>query len=115
MNIILRAAWQTVNIGDIAHSPAIIKILKDHLPPCNITLWASNMNRDVSDMLLTQFPDLKIIVGKISDGDSQFLKEIDKCDFFLHGSAAHFSAYSDTKEFVERTGKPFGIFENFVI
>ena len=110
MNIILRAAWQTVNIGDIAHSPAIIKILKNHLPPCNITLWASYMTQEVSDMLLSQFPDLKIIVGKISDGDSAFLEEIDRCDFFLHGSAAHFSAYNDTKEFVARTKKPFGIF-----
>ena len=110
MNIILRASWQTVNIGDIAHSPSIIKILKNHLPPCNITLWASHITQAVSDMLFSQFPDLKIIVGKISDGDSAFLEEIDRCDFFLHGSAAHFSAYRDTKEFVERTGKPFGIF-----
>ena len=58
--IILRSSWQTVNIGDIAHSPGVLTILEKHLPEAEIILWASDIGRGVSDMLLRRFPNLKI-------------------------------------------------------
>ncbi len=30
--ILLRSSWQTVNIGDIAHTPGVLSILRKHLP-----------------------------------------------------------------------------------
>ncbi len=30
--ILLRSSWQTVNIGDIAHTPGVLSILRQHLP-----------------------------------------------------------------------------------
>jgi len=109
MKILLRGSWQTVNIGDIAHSPGILHILKTRLPDCEITLWAGKLNEPVRQMLHRLFPDVPIVTGKISDGDPALLSAVDSCDFYLHASAAKL-LYRDTYEFYQRTGKPFGLF-----
>jgi len=30
--VLLRSSWQTVNIGDIAHTPGVLSILRQYLP-----------------------------------------------------------------------------------
>ena len=32
--ILLRSSWQTVNIGDIAHTPGMLRLLEQHRPDC---------------------------------------------------------------------------------
>ena len=110
MNILLRGSWQTVNIGDIAHSPAVLAILKEKFPSAKITLWASKLNDSVRNMLSAHFPDVKIVGGAISEGEKELLSAVDECDFLVHTSAPYFVAYEDVKEFYERTKKPFGLF-----
>ena len=58
--ILLRSSWQTINIGDIAHSPGLLAILEKYLPEAEVTLWASYVDRGVKEMLLRRFPGLKI-------------------------------------------------------
>ncbi|MCA9059583.1 MAG: polysaccharide pyruvyl transferase family protein, partial [Planctomycetaceae bacterium] len=45
--ILLRSSWQTVNIGDIAHTPGVLSLLRRHLPEAEITLWPSNIDNGV--------------------------------------------------------------------
>ena len=40
--ILLRSSWQTVNIGDIAHTPGVLALLEKHLPEAAVTLWPSS-------------------------------------------------------------------------
>lgn len=47
--ILLRLAWQTVNIGDAAHTPGV---LKKHLPGVAVRLWPSNVGGGVAEMLV---------------------------------------------------------------
>jgi hypothetical protein len=61
--ILLRSSWQTMNIGDIAHSPGIIAILEEHIPEAKVILWASDVGRGVRAMLLKRFPNLEIITA----------------------------------------------------
>lgn len=110
MNILLRGSWQTVNVGDIAHSPAVLAILKEKFPNAEITLWASRLNDSVRNMLNSHFPDVKIVEGTISEGKQELLTAVDECDFLVHASAPYFVAYEDVKQFYERTKKPFGLF-----
>ena len=37
--ILLRNAWQTVNIGDIGHTPGMLKLLEQYLPDAEVRLW----------------------------------------------------------------------------
>ncbi len=104
--ILLRSSWQTVNIGDIAHTPGVLRILKTHLPEAKVTLWPSNVDNGVEELLLKEFPGLKIAKPR-----SDALKRaFDECDFLLHGSGASIVAQGDLVRWREETGKPYGIY-----
>lgn len=104
--ILLRSSWQTVNIGDIAHTPGVLRILKTHLPEVEVTLWPSNLDNGVDELLTTEFSGLKIA----KKGSSELEKAFEECDFLLHGSGASLVAQKDVKRWQEETGKPYGIY-----
>jgi polysaccharide pyruvyl transferase WcaK-like protein len=79
--ILLRSSWQTVNIGDIAHTPGMLALLEKHRPDAEITLWPSNVDRGVEEILRARFP--KLMIAKSKAEQEAALAE---CDFFLHGS-----------------------------
>jgi hypothetical protein len=54
--ILLRSSWQTVNIGDIAHTPGVLAILEKHFPEAEVRLWASSVADGVEEMLTARFP-----------------------------------------------------------
>jgi len=103
--ILLRSSWQTVNIGDIAHTPGVLHILEQHLPEAEITLWPSLIDNGVEEMLETRFPGLKIAKG--TDGLKAAFED---CDFLLHGSGPSLVAERDVIRWTEATGKPYGVY-----
>lgn len=56
--ILLRSSWQTVNIGDIGHTPGVLHLLEKHLPDAEVRLWAGDVGNGVKEMLLKRFPNL---------------------------------------------------------
>lgn len=102
--IILRSSWQTVNIGDIAHTPGVLALLEKHLPEAEIRLWPSKLDNGVAEMLAARFPKLIIISNKT-------LKQaFEECDFLLHGSGPSLVAQNDIEKWSKATGKPYGIY-----
>ncbi len=113
--ILLRSSWQTVNIGDIAHTPGVLALLEQHLPDAEVMLWASgNLTDEVAAMEHQRFPKLKIVKGSIrSDGtasNADLQAAIEWTDFLLHGSGPSLVAARDVAAFVKHTGKPFGVY-----
>lgn len=104
--ILLRSSWQTVNIGDIAHTPGVLSILRQHLPEAQITLWPSNLDNGVERLLLDEFPNLQIA----KSGSEELKRAFDHCDFLLHGSGASIVAERDLVRWHTSTGKPYGIY-----
>ncbi len=104
--ILVRSSWQTVNIGDIAHTPGILGILQKHFAEAEITLWPSRLDNGVEEILLREFPKLKI-APQNSDALKLAFKE---CDFLLHGSGPSIVAEKDLIRWDEETGKPYGIY-----
>lgn len=104
--VLLRSSWQTVNIGDIAHTPGVLSILQKHLPEVEVTLWPSKIDNGVDELLLENFPKLKIA----NKGSEELKKAFEECDFLLHGSGASLVAEYDVKKWHEETGKPYGIY-----
>jgi len=103
--ILLRSSWQTVNIGDIAHTPGVLRMLEEHLPEVEVTLWPSKVDNGVEELLRSRFPKLKIAK------DSKSLKTaFDECDFLLHSSGASLVAERDVIKWSETTGKPYGVY-----
>ncbi|MFZ4594425.1 MAG: polysaccharide pyruvyl transferase family protein [Verrucomicrobiaceae bacterium] len=103
--IVLRSSWQTVNIGDIAHTPGVLALLEKHLPEVEVRLWPSNVEHGVEEMLHQRFPKLTIIKG------AEALKAaFEECDFLLHGSGPSLVAQKDVTHWHEATGKPYGVY-----
>lgn len=112
--ILLRSSWQTINIGDIAHSPGVLAILEKHLPEAEVILWASDVGRGVREMLLRRFPKLQIITAggtrKTRDREREVHALFDEVDFFLHGSGPWLVARRHVEQWSQMTDKPFGVY-----
>lgn len=103
--ILLRSSWQTVNIGDIAHTPGILALLEKHLPEAEIRLWPSSVNNGVAEMLTARFPKLTI-VQKPDELKTAFAE----CDFLIHGSGPSLVAFNHVARWHAETKKPFGVY-----
>ncbi len=101
--ILLRSSWQTVNIGDIAHTPGMLVLLEKYLPDAEVTLWPSSVGGGVEEILRARFPKLKI-----AKTDAEQKAALTECDFFLHGSGP---LLVGLKELIlaQNAGKPYGI------
>ncbi len=103
--LILRSSWQTVNIGDIAHTPGVLALLEKYLPEVEVRLWPSKVDNGVEEMLRARFPKLIIIQG------SEMLKAaFAECPFLLHGSGPSLVAQRDVERWHAETGKPYGVY-----
>ncbi len=102
--ILLRSSWQTVNIGDIAHTPGMLTLLERHCPDYEITLWPSRVDNGVEEILRDRFPKLKI--AKTTEEREE---AFESCDFLLHGSGPSIVAQKSIIEWSDKTGKPYGI------
>lgn len=103
--ILLRSSWQTVNIGDIAHTPGVLTLLERYLPEAEVRLWPSKVDHGVDELLQRRFPKLVIVQG--SDALNAAFAE---CDFLLHGSGASLVAEKDVVRWSAATNKPYGIY-----
>lgn len=102
--ILLRNAWQSQNIGDIAHYLGLLELLEKHKIEAEIRLWPGNLENGAGALLAKRFP--KVIVLKGEDAIATAFKE---CDFFLHGSSSGFGAWQHVARWRKETGKPFGV------
>lgn len=103
--ILLRSSWQTVNIGDIAHTPGVLHLLEQHIPDAEVRLWPSSVDNGVEEMLRRRFPKLSIVKGA-ADIELAFAE----CDFLLHGSGPSIVAEKDVLKWHTETKKPYGIY-----
>jgi polysaccharide pyruvyl transferase WcaK-like protein len=105
VRILLRSSWQTVNIGDIGHTPGVLHLLEQHLPGVDVVLWASDTRNGVREMLQARFPRVSIVQNA-----TDVQEAIRECDFLLHGSGPYLVAERHVQQWREQTGKPYGVF-----
>lgn len=111
--IVLRSGWQPINIGDIAHTPGVLRLLERHLPDAEVVLWKASANEDVEAMLRRAFPRVRIFnaqmdaKGQITGKD--LLDALQRMDLFLHGSGPSLVAQRQV-EYVRKMGKPYGVY-----
>lgn len=101
--VLLKSGWQTVNIGDIGHTPGMLRLLADHLPGVDVALWPNNITGDNAEtMFKRHFPTLKIV------GKDDLKQAFAESDFLLHGSGASLVAQKPVAQWRKETGKPWG-------
>ena len=130
LNILWRNAWAIVNIGDIAHVPGALALLRHYIPEATVTLWAQQdlvfrdtiaqragfpgTRVDATTVSRKVIPDLKVVYGRLDEagrGDNPDLEEaVAAAGIMVVGSGAGVNAGPDLVRFHARTGKPIGIF-----
>jgi polysaccharide pyruvyl transferase WcaK-like protein len=104
-SILLRSSWQTVNIGDIAHTPGVLTLLEKHLPNTEVRLWPGDVGNGVRPMLERRFPKLRFV-----DNPAAVNQAFAECDFLLHGSGPYLVGANQVEQWSKATGKPYGVY-----
>src|SRR5688500_6019040 len=113
--ILLRSSWQSVNIGDIGHTPGALSLIEKHFPEAEVTLWPGNLGHGSRDLLTKGYPRLKIVEGSLDrDGTqpaagSALAKAWHETDIYLSGSGSNFPSSAQAAAFHKATGKPVGV------
>lgn len=105
--ILLRSGWQTVNIGDVAHTPGVLHLLAKHVPQAEVTLASTGLGEGVREMLARGFPKLRFIDNLSTAEGSALASAFAEHDLFLHGSGPGLH-HQEMAVWQERTGKPSG-------
>jgi hypothetical protein len=112
--ILLRNSWQSVNIGDIGHTPGALTLLWKYIPEAEITLWPGQIEHGAREMLMKGYPKLRIVEGSLGpDGTPNtpaLAKAWEQTDLYLSGSGSGFPASNHAIAFKKAIGKPVGVF-----
>ena len=112
--ILLRSSWQSVNIGDIGHTPGALSLLEKYYPEAEITLWPGELGHGAREILVKGYPRLKIAEGALgADGrpnKPDLARAWDEADLYLSGSGSGFPASAHAVAFRKATGRPVGVF-----
>lgn len=107
------SGWQTVNIGDIAHTPGMLSLIYRFFPEAKCILWPKDINLPVEKMLMQNFPDLEILYFDPESTDSteidQFNRTVELSDMLIHSSGPGLIGINHLARWRERTDKPFGV------
>jgi polysaccharide pyruvyl transferase WcaK-like protein len=103
--ILLCSSWQTFNIGDIAHTPGVLTIFENNLPDVRLILWPFDIRNGVKEMLEQRFPAVSIV-----QAEQDIEKAFAEADLFVHGSGPSLVGRQNIVRWIEKTGKPFGIY-----
>lgn len=113
-HILLRSSWQSVNIGDIGHTPGALGVLWKHIPQARITLWPGKLGYGSRELLLRAFPRLQIAEGTVDGQGKPTTPELaqawQEADLYLSGSGSGFPASNHAIAFHRATNKPVGVF-----
>src|SRR5687768_4661848 len=88
--ILLRSSWQSVNIGDIGHTPGALSLIGKHFPEAEITLWPGLLGHGSRELLASHYPQLNIAEGSL-DRESKpttpaLARAWAEADLYLSGS-----------------------------
>lgn len=112
--ILLRSSWQSVNIGDIGHTPGALSLIEKHFPAAEVMLWPGQLGHGSREFLLKAYPRLKIVEGSLDPNNqpsTPALREAwQQADLYLSGSGSGFPASNHAVAFQKATGKPVGVF-----
>jgi hypothetical protein len=111
---LLRGSWQSVNLGDIAHTPGALQLFARYWPDADVTLWPGSLDFGAREMLVAAFPRLEIAVGGVDRTGRPTTEALARAwassDLFVHGSGAGFGARRHLEAWHAATRRPYGLF-----
>lgn len=112
--VLLRSSWQSVNIGDIAHSPGALRAFELFAPDAELVLWPVSLEDREREMFSRHMPKVRLVEGTLSqDGrpsSDELAEAIEWADVLVHGSGPHAVCAADVDAWRRKTRKPYGFF-----
>ncbi len=108
-HILLREALQFENIGDSGRVPGTLRLLQQHLPDAEVTLWPWHLHERERQLLQRTFPKLRIVEGEVDEKGYASTPDLAQAwtdaNIFIcpSKSAANYRAWA-------ATGRPYGLF-----
>lgn len=102
--ILVVSGWQTVNIGDIAHTPGLLALLEKYLPEAEVLLWPVKTDPATELMLHRRFSSLRLVA------DDDVERAFERADVMLHGSGPGLVGRRQIERWHSSTGKPYALF-----
>ena len=113
MTILLKSGWQSVNIGDVAHTPGMLALLERHLPDAQVIWWPIVCNERVEQMIRRRFPAVEILPPELRTHrevpDETIRPVFERADVYLHGSGPNPMAMDQWRQWRRMTGKPIAV------
>jgi hypothetical protein len=113
-HILLRSSWQSVNIGDVGHTPGALDLIAKHFPEAEVTLWAGGVGNGARELLTANYPRVAIVEGGLGPdnqpANASLAKAWAEADLYLSGSGSGFPASHHALAFQNATRKPAGVF-----
>jgi len=111
--VLLRSAWQDVNIGDVAHSPGAMAALLEVDPDAEITLWPVALGEREEELVRRAFPQVAIVRGECTNSGELTTPELERAwksaDVLVHGSAADVvNRQAEFTHWSRTSGRPHG-------
>jgi polysaccharide pyruvyl transferase WcaK-like protein len=112
--ILVASQWHSVNIGDIAHGPGLVRLIERYLPGVEVSLWPKRLTDEIRAMMLRAFPKLTIVEGTVAaDGQPSspdFAAALGRCDLMILGSGGYHDGPVGAWRKLSR--RPYGVFGN---
>lgn len=112
--VLLHSSWQTVNIGDIGHTPGALSVLEKFFPEAEITLWPRSSSPASRAMLAKGYPKVKIVEGLVDRNGKPTTPALERAwaetDLYISGSGSGFPDSNFAVAFHKATAKPTGVF-----
>ncbi|MFF0887087.1 polysaccharide pyruvyl transferase family protein [Streptomyces sp. NPDC003456] len=111
--ILLVSSWQTINIGDVAHSPGALRAFQRFCEGAQVTLWAWSSGERERKMFAEHFPDVTIVEERLVEGEApsrRILRLFEESDVLVHGSGPSILARAELEAWRAHTDKPYGFF-----
>jgi polysaccharide pyruvyl transferase WcaK-like protein len=109
--ILLQSAWDTINIGDIGHTPGTLRVLEQHLPEVKVIVWAMKVDERILAMLKARFPKVEFLQGKLDgkgEKDLELQEAVKSCDLFIRNSGM--GQDLSYMKFCRQHGRRYGLF-----
>ena len=87
--LVLQSGWDTINIGDIGHTPGTLRVLEQHLPEARVVVWLMKTEERISAMLKARFPKVEFLQGSLTKGgenDRRLQEAVKGCALFIRNS-----------------------------
>lgn len=109
-HILIREALQFENIGDSGRVPGTLRLIHEHLPDAEITLWPWQLHQERErELFLKAFPKLRIVLGEVDESGRASTPELaaawQDADIFITPAR-----HAKTFQAWVKTGRPYGFF-----